>query len=1029
MGKVRVYELAKELGMESKDVIRRLGKMGADVKNHMSTVEDKYVEMLRDIMRPKLILEQKNAETAGKKDEPVKAAPAAHTEEAKPQPKPAAPEKKKEDIASAAPAEHSEKTPAAEDQTPTPAAIHTVPAGEEKPPVKEHARQQGVFAKPEQPRQQGVFAKSDQPRQQGVFAKSNQPRQQGVFAKQNQGRPDNRGGQQRYDNRNGQGQGGQQRYDNRNNQGQGGQQRYDNRNNQGQGGQQRYDNRNGQGQGGQQRYDNRNGQGQGGQQRYDNRNNQGQGGQQRYDNRNGQSQGGQQRYDNRNGQGQGGQQRYDNRNNQGQGGQQRYDNRNNQGQGGQQRYDNRNSQARPDNRFQNRDGQQHQARDGQFRNNNRPQGGDNRGAVPSPPEGIKPQEKKDNRRFDQKKKTTYDSRKKEMERTTFDGSQHRRNPRQGNQLKKKSRREEMPPVMPKTVVIGETVAISDLAKAMSKTAAELIKVLMGLGFMATVNQEIDAETAMILGQEFGVTVEIRVDDKMEILTDDEDDESTLEARPPIVTVMGHVDHGKTSLLDAIRNTNVIAKEAGGITQHIGAYQVEIAGKKITFLDTPGHEAFTEMRARGAQITDIVILVVAADDGVMPQTIEAINHAKAAQVPIIVAINKIDKPGANIDKIRQELTEYDLVDEAWGGNTVMVPISAKQEEGIESLLEMILLVAEMLELKSNPNRNARGAIIESKLDKFRGAVATVLVQKGTLKVGDIIVCGTSMAKVRAMTDENGRRVKTAKPAMPVEVLGFSEAPPAGEVFVCVDDEKDARYIAEHNVRDKREQMDKTAKVSLDDLFRQISEGAVKELNIVLKADVHGSVEALSQSIMNLSTDEVRVNIIHKGVGAIVENDVLLADASNALIIGFNVRPDAQTKKAAEKAGVEILMYRVIYEAIDSIKAAMSGLLDPEFKEVILGHVEVRDVIKVPRVGAIAGSYVVDGKVARNAKVRVLRNGVVIHEGDIASLRRFKDDVKEVQTGYECGISIADFNDVKVDDQMEIYDIVETKRTLE
>ena len=947
MGKIRVYELAKELDMESKDVIRRLGKMGAEVKNHMSTVEDKHVQMLRDIMRPKLILEQKNAEHTAKQ-ETAEAAPKEHAaapEKTKPQEESAVKDSVQKTPVSAAPAEQVKKAPESEE--------NEVPVKKAVTPASEQPRQQGVFAKSNQPRQQGVFAKNNQPRQQGVFAKSDQPRQQGVFAKQNRNRNDNRGG-----NRNANG------------------------DRQGNGGQ-RYDNRNG-------------GQGQN-RGRYDNRN----GGQGRPDNR-GQNRDGQ-RPDNR----------FQNRDGQ------RPDNR----------FQNRDGQNRPDNRFQNKDGHS---------KNNRPQNNNqnfNRdrdrgfGAVPPPPDAVKPQEKKDSRRYEQKKKNnTYDSRKKDFERKGFEGNMYRKNPKQ-NGKKKNTHKEEMPPVVPKTVVIGETVIISELAKAMSKTAAELIKALMGLGFMATVNQEIDAETATILGEEFGITVEVKVDDKMEILVDEEDDESTLVERPPIVTVMGHVDHGKTSLLDAIRNTNVTAREAGGITQHIGAYQVEISGRKITFLDTPGHEAFTEMRARGAQVTDIAILVVAADDGVMPQTVEAINHAKAAEVPIIVAINKIDKPGANPDKIRQELTEYELLDEEWGGNTIMVPISAKKEEGIENLLEMVLLVADMQELKSNPDRSARGTVIESKLDKGRGPVATVLVQKGTLHVGDILVCGTESCKVRAMVDDKGRRTKLAKPSTPVEVLGFSDVPPAGEIFVCVDNEKDARYIADHNAQEKRaHDMDKTAMVSLDDLFRQISEGAVKDLNIVLKADVHGSVEALSQSIMNLSTDEVRVNIIHKGVGAIVETDVMLAEASNALIIGFNVRPDAHTKRAAEKAGVQILMYRVIYEAIDSIKAAMSGLLDPEFKEVIVGHVEVRDVIKVPKVGAVAGCYVVDGKVNRNSKARVLRNGIVIHEGNIASLRRFKDDVKEVQTGFECGICIEDYNDVKIEDQIEIYEMVETKRSI-
>lgn len=945
MGKIRVYELAKELDMESKDVIRRLGKMGAEVKNHMSTVEDKYVQMLRDIMRPKLILEQKSAEHPSK-PEHTESAVKNHTaapEKTKPQEESAVKESAHKAPVSAAPAEQVKKAPEAEE---TEAAVKkTVTSAAEQP------RQQGVFAKSNQPRQQGVFAKGNQPRQQGVFAKSDQPRQQGVFAKQNRNRNDRNGSRNAGGDR--QGNGGQ-----------------------------RYDNRNGaQGQN-RGRYDNRNG----GQGRPDNRNQNRDG--QRPDNR----------FQNRDGQ--------------------RPDNR----------FQNRDGQ-RPDNRFQNKDGHNKSNRpqnNNQNFNRDRDRGF---GAVPPPPDAVKPQEKKDSRRYEQKKKNNaYDSRKKDFERKGFEGNMYRKNPKQ-NGKKKNTHKEEMPPVVPKTVVIGETVIISELAKAMSKTAAELIKALMGLGFMATVNQEIDAETATILGEEFGITVEVKVDDKMEILVDEEDDESTLVERPPIVTVMGHVDHGKTSLLDAIRNTNVTAREAGGITQHIGAYQVEISGRKITFLDTPGHEAFTEMRARGAQVTDIAILVVAADDGVMPQTVEAINHAKAAEVPIIVAINKIDKPGANPDKIRQELTEYELLDEEWGGNTIMVPISAKKEEGIENLLEMVLLVADMQELKSNPDRSARGTVIESKLDKGRGPVATVLVQKGTLHVGDILVCGTESCKVRAMVDDKGRRTKLAKPSTPVEVLGFSDVPPAGEIFVCVDNEKDARYIADHNAQEKRaHDMDKTAMVSLDDLFRQISEGAVKDLNIVLKADVHGSVEALSQSITNLSTDEVRVNIIHKGVGAIVETDVMLAEASNALIIGFNVRPDAHTKRAAEKAGVQILMYRVIYEAIDSIKAAMSGLLDPEFKEVIVGHVEVRDVIKVPKVGAVAGCYVVDGKVTRNSKARVLRNGIVIHEGNIASLRRFKDDVKEVQTGFECGICIEDYNDVKIEDQIEIYDMVETKRSI-
>ncbi|MEL7564319.1 MAG: translation initiation factor IF-2 [Dehalobacterium sp.] len=590
---------------------------------------------------------------------------------------------------------------------------------------------------------------------------------------------------------------------------------------------------------------------------------------------------------------------------------------------------------------------------------------------------------------------------------------------------------DIPPVVPKKVVIGETVTVQELAKSMGKTAAELIKKLMELGILATINKEIDADTAALIGDEFGIPVEIRLDKTMEIMedVDDDDDEKLLVERPPVVTVMGHVDHGKTSLLDAIRKANVTATEAGGITQHIGAYQVDISNKKITFLDTPGHEAFTAMRARGAQVTDIAIIVVAADDGVMPQTIEAINHSKAAKVPIIVAINKIDKPDANPDRVKQELTEHGLVSEEWGGDTIMVPVSAKTHEGINQLLEMILLVAEMAELKVNPERVVRGTVIEAELDKGRGPVATVLVQKGTLKIGENIVAGTSFGKVRAMIDDKGRRVKSAGPSTPVVVLGFSDVPPVGEPFVGVQEEKDARYIAgKYQIKKREEELNKTARVSLDDLFKQISEGIVKDLNVIIKADVQGSIEALNQSLTNLSTNEVRVNTIHSGVGTITESDVMLAATSNAIIIGFNVRPDANIRKIAENEKVDIKLYRVIYEAIDDVKAAMSGLLDPTFKEVVLGHAEVRTTFKVPKVGIIAGCYLTDGKITRHADVRVIRDGIVIHEGHIDSLKRFKDDVKEVLSGYECGIGIENFNDLKDGDIIEGFIMEETKRVL-
>jgi translation initiation factor IF-2 len=578
-------------------------------------------------------------------------------------------------------------------------------------------------------------------------------------------------------------------------------------------------------------------------------------------------------------------------------------------------------------------------------------------------------------------------------------------------------------------VIPESITVQELAAKMSRKSGELIKKLMDLGVMATINQEIDSETAIIIAGEFGVTVEVKIEKSLTVVEEVEDDPAELHPRPPVVTVMGHVDHGKTSLLDAIRATNVTASEAGGITQHIGAYQVEIKGQKITFLDTPGHEAFTAMRARGAQVTDIAILVVAADDGVMPQTIEAINHAKAADVPIIVAINKIDKENALPDRVKQELTEYGLVVEEWGGDTIAVPVSAKARLNIEQLLEMILLVAEVKELKANPNRLATGTVIEAELDKGKGPVATVLVSKGTLNIGDIILAGSSFGRIRAMVDDKGRRVKKAGPAMPVEVQGLSEVPIAGQPFNVVSDEKQARQIAAARSNERKaEEARHTAKVSLEDLFDRIKEGEVKDLNVILKADVQGSIEALKQSLLKLSTSEVRVNPIHGGVGAITETDVMLAAASNAIIIGFNVRPDSSTKSTAERQGVDIRLYRVIYDAIEDVKAAMTGMLDPDFKEVVLGKAEVRQVFKVPKAGTIGGSYVLEGKITRNSKVRVIRDGVVIHEGALESLKRFKDDAKEVAEGYECGIGVDNFNDIKEGDIIEAYIMEEVKRQL-
>ncbi|MDR1070594.1 MAG: translation initiation factor IF-2, partial [Gracilibacteraceae bacterium] len=585
------------------------------------------------------------------------------------------------------------------------------------------------------------------------------------------------------------------------------------------------------------------------------------------------------------------------------------------------------------------------------------------------------------------------------------------------------------PLPPKHIIIPESLTVQELASIMSKKAGEVIKQLLAYNIMATINQQIDSDTAGIVAADMGMTVEVRVEKSLAVVEEIEDDPDNMRSRPPVVTVMGHVDHGKTSLLDAIRSTNVTASEAGGITQHIGAYQVEYNGQKITFLDTPGHEAFTAMRARGAQVTDIAVLVVAADDGVMPQTVEAINHAKAAGVPIIIAINKIDKPGSNPERVKQELTEYGLLVEDWGGDVVAVPVSAKARQNIENLLEMILLVAEMKDLKADPLRLATGSVIEAKLDKGKGPVATVLVAKGTLNVGDIFVAGRSFGRIRAMVDDKGRRVKKAAPAMPVEVHGLSETPAAGDVFHVVADEKLARGIVGARIDEhKAEEVKQRGKISLDDLFERIKEGEVKDLNIIIKGDVQGSVEALRQSLIKLSTAEARVNMIHGGVGSISESDVMLAAASNAIIIGFNVRHDANIKTAAELQGVDIRLYSVIYNAIDDVRDAMEGLLDPDFVEVVHGRAEVRQVIKVPKVGSIAGSYVLNGKILRASKARVIRDGVVIFTGELDSLRRFKDDVKEVVEGYECGIGLNNFNDVKEGDVLESYTMEEVKRNL-
>ena len=595
---------------------------------------------------------------------------------------------------------------------------------------------------------------------------------------------------------------------------------------------------------------------------------------------------------------------------------------------------------------------------------------------------------------------------------------------QKKEVQKKKEKE-----LPKKITFEGSLTVAELAKKLGKEPSEIIKKLFMLGIIATINKDLDKDAIELICSDYGVEVEEKVTidetefETIEIVDNPED----LVERPPVVTIMGHVDHGKTTLLDSIRHTKVTEQEAGGITQHIGAYQVVVNGKKITFLDTPGHEAFTTMRARGAQVTDIVILVVAADDGVMPQTVEAINHAKAANVPIIVAVNKIDKPTANPDRVMQELMEYELVPEEWGGDTIYCKLSALTGEGIDNLLEMILLVSEMEELKANPNRRATGTVIEAKLDKGRGPVATLLVQSGTLRVGDPIVVGYTYGRVRAMTNDLGRRVKEAGPSTPVEITGLNEVPQAGDRFMVFEDEKKARQIGEARAQKQIvQQRSVKARVSLDDLFEKIKQGEMKELNIIVKADVQGSVEALVAALQKIEVEGVRVKIIHSGVGAVTEYDIMLASASNAIVIGFNVRPDANAKRVAEAEKVDIRLHRIIYKVIEEIEAAMKGMLDPEYEEKVIGQAQVRQTFKVSKVGTIAGCYVTDGKITRDSSVRLIRQGIVVYEGQIDTLKRYKDDVKEVAQGYECGITIKNFNDIKEGDVIEAYIMQEVER---
>lgn len=635
----------------------------------------------------------------------------------------------------------------------------------------------------------------------------------------------------------------------------------------------------------------------------------------------------------------------------------------------------------------------------------------------------KSEEIKDQKNSSSSKKGTSSNKNKNNKNKQKDNSQHKQATPKSNVKKEAAKGS-------KKISYSNTLSVGELANKLGKDASEIIKKLMFLGVMATKNQDLDDASIELICAEYDIEVEkeIEVDETDLDHYIEEGSNDQLIERPAVVTIMGHVDHGKTTLLDSIRHTKVTAGEAGGITQHIGAYQIRSNDKKITFLDTPGHAAFTSMRSRGAQVTDIAILVVAADDGVMPQTVEAINHAKAAEVPIIIAVNKMDKEGANPDRVMQELTEYELIPEDWGGDTIFVQLSALQGEGIDDLIEMILLVAEVEELKANPENRAVGTVIEAELDKGRGSVASLLVQNGTLRVGDPIVVGNTFGRVRAMVNDLGRRVKTAGPSMPVEITGLNEVPQAGDRFVVFEDEKKARQIGEARQQKQIEvRRGDQSKVSLEDLFEQIKQGEIKDINLILKADVQGTVEALAASLKKIDVEGVKVNIIHTGVGAITESDIILASASNAIVIGFNVRPDNNAKKAADTEKVDIRLHRIIYKAIEEIEAAMKGMLDPEYQEKVIGQAEVREIFKVSKIGTIAGSYVTDGKITRDAGVRVIRDGIVIHEGEIDALKRFKDDVKEVATNYECGITLVNFHDIKVGDVFEGYIMEEIERT--
>ena len=1018
MGKMKVYELAKELNINNKEIIAFLQEKGIEGKVHQSALEEDAVNMVKKKFggskeEPKAAAEPAtNSEEAPKKKKrivivgnPQNSKGGMNMPKSRPQEKPQQPVNRRSDISAedvAAKFNAILGTGKNKQQAPaSPAPVSQI----EKPVVKEASAVENTVKTADT----AETARTERPRQEYT-------RQEGY--NNGERRNDNRqggynNGERRNDNRQGGYQSGERRNDNRQGGYQSGERRNDNRQGGYQSGERRNDNRQGSYQSGERRNDNRQGGYQSGERRNDNRQGGYQSGERRNDNRQGGYNSGERRNDNRQGGYQGGERRNDNRQGGYQSGERRNDNR--QGSfGGRPVFDKDKDEAR-----QTRPGQ-----NGYKKSNGNRSGGAGFGDVAPAKDNKRDERRTSGQEKDRKNKKDY----------IYEEDNANVKGKTGNKAGKFIKPEKKVEVVEeqiKVIQIPDSINIKDLAEKMKLQPSAIIKKLFMKGQIVTVNHELTYEEAEEIAMEYDILCEKeeKVDVIEELLKEEDDTEETLVKRPPVICVMGHVDHGKTSLLDAIRKTNVTGREAGGITQHIGAYTVTTqSGEKITFLDTPGHEAFTAMRMRGANATDIAILVVAADDGVMPQTIEAINHAKAAGIEIIVAVNKIDKPAANIERVKQELTEYELVAEDWGGSTVFCPVSAKRGDGIEDLLDMILLTAEVLELKANPKRQARGLVIEAQLDKGRGPVATVLVQKGTLHVGDFISAGACHGKVRAMVDDKGRRVKEAGPSTPVEILGLSDVPAAGEVFLAHDSDKTAKTYAETYMEEfKVRMLEETKKrMSLDDLFGQIQAGNLKELNIIVKADVQGSVEAVKQSLTKLSNEEVVVKCIHGGVGLINESDVVLASASNAIIIGFNSRPDATAKQTAEREGVEIKLYKVIYQAIEDIERAMKGMLDPIFEEKVIGHAEVRQIFKASAVGNIAGSYVLDGIFQRGCKVRITREGEQIFEGELASLKRFKDDVKEVKAGFECGLVFAGFDQMKEFDIVEAYTMVEVPR---